>query len=133
MNFSEKLRSLRKLREMTVEELSLRSGISRSYITNIENGRKTEVSFRVLDSLAAALGIQPDYFRVQGAMLPTDCLPSLTPEFISLLAKTESMPYLKLTQKALDHGVSAETVEAVIDAIIKAQGKKRSKPRQPYP
>jgi transcriptional regulator with XRE-family HTH domain len=38
-----KLRSLRKLRDMTVEELSRRSGVSRSYITNIENGRKTEV------------------------------------------------------------------------------------------
>lgn len=125
MDIGSKLRSLRKLREMTVEELAQRSGVSRSYITNIENGRKTEVSTRILDGLASALGINPDYFRIQGAQLPTECLPDLDPEFIALLAKSESMPFLQLTKKALEHGVSAETVEAVVDAIIKAQAKRK--------
>lgn len=126
MNIGIKLRSLRKLRDMTVEELAQRSGVSRSYITNIENGRKTEVSSRVIDSLANALGINADYFRIRGAQLPTDCLPNLDPEFIALLAKSESMPFLQLTKKALAHGVSAETVEAVIDAIIKTQHKRKN-------
>lgn len=129
MELGEKLRSLRMLRELTVEELSKQSGVSRSYITNIENGRKTEVSNKVLDNLAAALAINPDYFRLQGAMLPTDCLPNLEPEFISLLAKSESMPFLKLTQKALDNGISADTIEAVIDAIIKGQQKGKGAPK----
>lgn len=126
MEIGAKLRSLRKLREMTVEELSQRSGVSRSYITNIENGRKTEVSSRVIANLAGALGINADYFRISDAQLPTDCLPNLDPEFIALLAKSESMPFLQLTKKALTHGVSAETVEAVVDAIIKTQRKRRS-------
>jgi transcriptional regulator with XRE-family HTH domain len=121
-----KLRSLRKLRELTVEELSQRSGVSRSYITNIENGRKTEVSSRVVSSLAGALGINADYFRISDAQLPTDCLPNLDPEFIALLAKSESMPFLQLTKKALANGVSAETVEAVVDAIIKSQRRRRN-------
>ena len=125
MDLGSKLRSLRKLREMTVEELAQRSGVSRSYITNIENGRKTEVSTRIIDALASALGINPDYFRIQGAQLPTDCLPDLDPEIIAILAKSESMPFLQLTKKALAHGVSAETVEAVVDAIIKAQDKRK--------
>lgn len=128
MDIGTKLRSLRKLREMTVEELSRRSGVSRSYITNIENGRKTEISTRVIGCLAAALGINPDYFRIQGAQLPTDCLPDLDPEFIALLAKAESMPFLQLTKKALDHGISAETVDSIVDAIIKAQAKRKSAP-----
>lgn len=125
MDIGIKLRSLRKLRDMTVEELSQRSGVSRSYITNIENGRKTEVSSRVINGLAVSLGINADYFRIRDAQLPTDCLPNLDPDFIALLAKSESMPFLQLTKKALDHGVSAETVEAVVDAIIKTQRKRK--------
>lgn len=125
MDLGTKLRSLRKLRDLTVEELSKMAGVSRSYITNIENGRKTEVSTKVLESLSAALRINTDYFRISDARLPTDALPSLDSEFVALLAKSESMPFLQLTKKAIENGVSAETVEAVIDAIIKAQQKQR--------
>lgn len=121
MELGEKLRSLRKLRHLTVEELASRAGVSRSYITNIENGRKTEVSSRIINNLSTALGINPDFFRIQGAMLPTDCLPELPADVIAMLASAESMPFLKLTQKALAYGISAETVEAIIDAIIKAR------------
>ncbi|MCX7781922.1 MAG: helix-turn-helix domain-containing protein [Negativicutes bacterium] len=124
MDIGAKLRSLRKLREMTVEELSRLSGVSRSYITNIENGRKTQVSGKIITSLASALGINPDYFFIREAQLPTDCLPNLGPEFIALLSHSDSMPFLKLTKKAIENGVSAETVEAVVDVIIKAQQRK---------
>jgi transcriptional regulator with XRE-family HTH domain len=125
MDLGQKLKSVRKLRDMTLEDLSKRSGVSRSYITNIENGRKTEVSSRIMEALSTALGISSDYFRIQGAALPTDCIPDLSPEIVTLLSHSESLPFLKLTQKAIDNGLSAETVEAVIDAIISAQQKKR--------
>lgn len=128
MDLGAKLRSLRKLRALTVEDLSRLSGVSRSYITNIENGRKTEVSTKVLESLSAALGINPDYFRIRDAQLPTDCLPDLDADIIQLLSKSESMPFLQLTKKAMENGISAETVEAVIDAIIRAQQNRRSTP-----
>lgn len=121
MDIGSKLRSLRKIREMTVDELSRQSGVSRSYITNIEQGRKTEVSTRILEKLSTALGIHADYFRIREAQLPTDCLPDLDPEFIALLARAESMPFLQLTKKAIEHGVSADTVNAIVDAIIQAQ------------
>lgn len=126
MDLGAKLRSLRKLRDMTVEDLSRLSGVSRSYITNIENGRKTEVSNKVIGGLSLALGINPDYFRIRDAQLPTDCLPNLSADDIQILAKAESMPFLQLTKKAIENGVSAETVEAVIDAIIKAQQSRRA-------
>jgi transcriptional regulator with XRE-family HTH domain len=121
MDIGSKLRSLRKLRGMTVEELSRLSGVSRSYITNIENGRKKEISSRVINNLAAALRTNADYFRVREGILPGDSFPNIDPEFTSFLARVESRPFLRLMKRALDYGVSVETMEVVIDAIINVQ------------
>ena len=128
LELGQKLKSARALRNLTAEELANLSGISRSYITKIENGRKTEVSTKTIAALAKALAINPDYFHLQGAALPTDCIPDLSPELVNLLSQAESLPFLKLTQKAIDNGLSPSTIEAIIDAIISAQEKKKGTP-----
>ena len=62
MNSTEKVisRNLKKLRKksgMTQEELSIKSGISRSYIANIECGRRHSMSVTTLLHLSKKLNV----------------------------------------------------------------------------
>ncbi|MGB9792364.1 MAG: helix-turn-helix domain-containing protein [Thermacetogeniaceae bacterium] len=117
-SFGRKLRYLRKLRNLTAEELSKLSGVSRSYILLIESGKRKEVSSKVTAKLAKALRVNPDYFRIENASLPMEVLPDLPQEIIEMLLSADSMPYLKLTEKAKRHGLSPATLEKLIDILI---------------
>lgn len=61
MKLSAKLRELRTKNKLTLKELSERSGISISFISDIENGRRNP-SIEKLKSLANALGVSADEF-----------------------------------------------------------------------
>ncbi len=113
-----KLRNLRKIRDLTADELSKLSGVSRSYILLIETGKRKEVSNKILDKLAKALRVDANYFKIDDAFLPTEVLPDMPPEIIDMIISADSMPYLKLTQKAKEHGISPETLNKVIDILI---------------
>jgi len=115
-----KLRHLRKIRGLTAEELSKLSGVSRSYILLIETGKRKEVSNKILGKLAKALRVDANYFKIDDAALPTEVLPNMPLDIVEMLVSADSMPYLKLTQKAKDSGVSPETLEKVIDILIDA-------------
>jgi transcriptional regulator with XRE-family HTH domain len=117
-SIGKKLKALRKARNMTQEELAKFSGISRGYIANIESGTKIEVANEKIHALAKALRINPDYFKITGAELPMSALPNLPADIIELVSDADSMPYLKLTQKARENGVTPAQMEAVINLIL---------------
>lgn len=125
MKLGDKLRSLRKIRGLTQEELGKRVGVTGAYIAMIENGQRKEVSQKIIDRFSQVLGIRKEYFFIEGAVLPQESLPDLSPEILEMLARSESMAFLKLTRKAIDNGISPETVETIIDAIIQAQKKRK--------
>lgn len=53
-----KLKEIRLLRGMTQEELSSKSGVSRTTIGDIESGKKSVVTNLTLEKLACALGFK---------------------------------------------------------------------------
>ncbi len=61
MKISDKLRALRKENNLTLKELSKKSGISISFISDIENERRNP-SIETLKILAKALGASADEF-----------------------------------------------------------------------
>ncbi|WP_434302629.1 helix-turn-helix domain-containing protein [Clostridium botulinum] len=61
MNVSTKLRNLRKENNLTLKELSSTSGISVSFISDIENRRRNP-SIETLKTLADALGVSVNEF-----------------------------------------------------------------------
>lgn len=61
MNVSTKLRNLRKENKLTLKELSTKSGISVSFISDVENKRRNP-SIDTLQTLADALGVSVNYF-----------------------------------------------------------------------
>lgn len=126
-SFGKKLRYLRKLRNLTAEELSKLSGVSRSYILLIESGKRKEVSSKVTAKLAKALRVNPDYFRIENASLPMEVLPDLPQEIIDMILSADSMPYLKLTEKAKRHGLSPATLEKLIDILIEGMANTEKK------
>ena len=61
MKLSAKLRELRTKNNLTLKDLSAKSGISVSFISDIENGRRNP-SIETLKTLANALGVSADEF-----------------------------------------------------------------------
>lgn len=59
-NFGIYLRYLRKDKDLTVRKLGKLSGISPSYITNVENGKRGTPSPAILKKIAEPLGISYD-------------------------------------------------------------------------
>lgn len=53
-----KVKELRKERGLTVEQLAGKAGISKSFLSEIENGVK-QINGRRLEDLASALGVRP--------------------------------------------------------------------------
>ena len=74
-SFGTKLHNLRKLRQLTADELANASGVSRSYILLIESGKRQEESSRITEMLARSLRVNPDYFKIENASLPMEILP----------------------------------------------------------
>lgn len=55
--FGNRLKSLRKEKALSQEELALKSGLNRPYISGIEQGKRN-VSLEVMEKLAEALGVE---------------------------------------------------------------------------
>ncbi len=57
VNLSSKLKMMRQQKGLTQLELAKKTGVSESYICQIENGKM--ISIKKLDKLAKALGTEP--------------------------------------------------------------------------
>ena len=56
--FGERLRELRKQKNLSQEEVALQSGLHRTYVSDVERGSRN-VSLRNIEKLAKALGTKP--------------------------------------------------------------------------
>ncbi len=56
--FGDKLRELRKVRDLSQEELALKSKLHRTYISDIERGARN-VSLKNIEKIAKALSLSP--------------------------------------------------------------------------
>ena len=54
--------ALREQKNMTQEELSRISGVSRSIISGLESGRAKQTTVKTLEKIADALGVDISYF-----------------------------------------------------------------------
>ena len=61
--FATRLKSLRLEAGLSVTELSTKSGINRTYIHNLEDGRRVDPRLSLLVKLADALDVTLDAFR----------------------------------------------------------------------
>ncbi len=67
VNVAHKIKQLRQQQQLTIDQLAARSGLSKGYISRLENFR-TGASLRALNLVAAALGVEMiDLFRRENA------------------------------------------------------------------
>ncbi|MBP2635003.1 MAG: helix-turn-helix protein [Firmicutes bacterium] len=95
--FGKYLKELRTERELTTRQLELQSGVSNSYISQLENGKRGMPTPNILKKLAPALKVSYEKLMLKAGYLPLDKkIEMLTPEqyegLIEALVKT-SYPY----------------------------------------
>nr|WP_290222396.1 helix-turn-helix transcriptional regulator [Trichocoleus desertorum] len=84
-DFGKKVRDRRREEKLSQEELAQRVGISRNYLSQIERGQATNLSWQVMERLTSMLGLKQEQTRTLEAMAD---LPSSLAEF----AKTADLP-----------------------------------------
>lgn len=68
----EKLRELRKERQLTLERLAERAGMSKSYLWELENRESQRPSAEKLTALADVLGVAASYFIEEDVRAPEE-------------------------------------------------------------
>jgi transcriptional regulator with XRE-family HTH domain len=96
-SFGQKVRERRTEENWSQEELATKVGISRNYLSQIERGEATNLSWKVVQSLATVLGLGLDASEEQRALsnLPAGLEefvsrhPEVSPEDIEMLARIQ--------------------------------------------
>ena len=112
-----KIKYLRELKNWNQTELAERSGISRSYLSQLESGLKDPTA-SLLEKLSDALQAPVNMFFDDTNLLPILSLADLFPEHIrEFLRSQEGLPYLELAVKARDFQVTPEELATLIDVL----------------
>lgn len=117
MNFGEKLKYVRGLRNLSLYDLAERSGLSAPYLSEIENSKKRP-STKSLEKIAKALNADAWFFLDDNAVTFEEVAKvnktNLPEDIMKFVAKSEKLPYLILAKKLDEEGISPETIEQLI-------------------
>src|SRR5688572_15196456 len=78
MTFGERLRQLRRERQMNQRTLAASVGIDFTYLSKLENGRMAPPAAETIVKLAQALGANPDELLLLAHKVPEDLTPVIT-------------------------------------------------------
>lgn len=116
-----RLHRLRKKRGYTLEELEERAGVSKSYIHDIENGKRKSPSISILRRLADALGVPLEVllnFQAEEKYWITD----LPPEIQSFVRDKGNIEYVKLSKKLKERNIDPQVIEKIIELLRDSRG-----------
>lgn len=129
MNLGDKIRYVRELRGLTLQQLSEIAGISATYISDVENHR-SNMSIKSLTKLSMALNVDQSYFLDEKATT-LETLASIKgyelPEDIKEFVLSEkSLPYIVMAKELDDKGISAETIQMLVGHYLEVMNKNRN-------
>ncbi|WP_434511250.1 helix-turn-helix domain-containing protein [Desulfitobacterium sp. AusDCA] len=118
LDLGKTIKELRKKRNYSARELSERSGVARSLISQLETGKRASTSMDTVYRLAKALDVPV-------ASLFAD--KSVTDSSITYKAKQstpseineENQPYLNTLRKAQKAGIPPELLNELIDLVVR--------------
>ncbi len=120
-----KLREIRLTKGLSGRELSQRSGVARSLISQLETGKRMSTGIDTIRRLAQALEISPSVFLNSESALEhvLNYERSLEPrdndQLSPFIVREENQTYLRLVQKAKKAGLSPDLLEELLDIIVR--------------
>ncbi|MGZ4031448.1 MAG: helix-turn-helix domain-containing protein [Tumebacillaceae bacterium] len=123
-SLGKKLREMRLNKKWTLNELSMRSGLSISHISSLERGTRTKPSMVVVRKLANALEVPVHHLHDESLGdqdLYSDAdqiLSRYAPETQSFLLQEESVPYVLFAKKLFDQKLNERGIIKALDEFL---------------
>lgn len=113
-----KIKELRKSKNYSARELSERSGVARSLISQLETGKRQSTSMDTVFRLAKALDVPiSSIFTEESAKALSSY--KQTSDSSRITINEESLPYLHTLQKAQLAGLTPDFLDELIDLILR--------------
>ena len=116
-----KLREVRKLKRLTMQQLEELTGVKQSKISLYENGKEFP-NTKTATKFAEALKVDLYYFYLENAVLLSEQTPLSEPN-----PPNEKTPYIVLGERAEKIGFPIGMLEAIINSWEKSEKKKQEK------
>jgi len=119
------LKEIRLTKGLSAKELSHRSGVARSLISQLETGKRLSTGIDTISRLALALEVSPTVFlsseSIQASLSKSRYSgnSSINEDLLPFTLKEENQPYLRLAQKAKRSGLSPDLLEELLDIIVR--------------
>jgi transcriptional regulator with XRE-family HTH domain len=120
-----KVRHLREVRNLTLQEVSKLSGIPVTTIHGVESGKTPDPKLSTILKLSEALRVDVHYFINPDARTPLQVAEHLPEDIRKFIIEEDSMPYLEISEEAKRMGVPVEGVAAMVRALGDAMRNKR--------
>ncbi|TGE37192.1 XRE family transcriptional regulator [Desulfosporosinus fructosivorans] len=115
LELGKRLKEIRLTKGLSAVELSQRSGVARSLISQLETGKRQSTGIDTIYRLAQALEVSPTLFLNDEPPSNVHYNEDLSP----FVLNEGSQPYLRLAQKAEKSGLSPDLLGELIDIIVR--------------
>lgn len=119
LELGKKIKELRNKKDFSARELSERSGVARSLISQLETGKRLSTGMDTIYRLAKALDVPLTYFFTDESSPVSQALYESTNDYQHHFIKEENQPYLHILQKAKMAGLTPDLLDELIDLIIR--------------
>lgn len=119
LELGKKIKKLRNKKEFSARELSERSGVARSLISQLETGKRQSTGMDTIYRLAKALDVPISYFFADESDTESQAPYKSSKDNQNLLIREENQSYLHILQKAQMAGLSPDLLDELIDLIIR--------------
>ena len=126
MNYGEKFRYTRELRQMTLSDLSKKCGLSIPYLSDIENNKKRP-AMKSLEKIAKALSADTWFFMDDKAVSLAELtkISGYDPpqDIIEFFSRSDSLPYAILARDLHDENIDPIFFRELLESIKKIKSK----------
>jgi transcriptional regulator with XRE-family HTH domain len=119
------LKEIRLTKGLSAKELSHRSGVARSLISQLETGKRLSTGIDTIRRLAVALEVSPTVFLSNESIQASNSTSGRSErstsneDLFTFTLKEENQPYLRLAQKAKKSGLSPDLLEELLNIIVR--------------
>lgn len=126
-SFTDKIRELANLRDLSQTEVAKRSGLSTGIVSQIFSGQKTldNLNYSTVRAIAHGLGVHARYLVEEDIISPNEIMPRLPQEIQDfILHNNMALPWMKLARDADSRNISPQDIQIIIDMVSRKMSEK---------